>query len=60
MIPAAPDFDDTVTALERSGRLLNKVSAVFYDFVSAHSNPAILEINKEGVVADGAALKSDH
>src|SRR6201990_534318 len=45
--PAAPDFDNTITALERSGKLLNKVAAVFYDLVSAHSNPAILEIDKE-------------
>ncbi len=45
--PATPDFANTVTALERSGKLLNKVSAVFYDLVSAHSNPAILEIDKE-------------
>ncbi|MBR1209203.1 M3 family metallopeptidase [Bradyrhizobium sp. JYMT SZCCT0180] len=45
--PAAPDFANTVTALERSGKLLSKVSAVFYDLVSAHSNPAILEIDKE-------------
>ncbi len=45
--PAAPDFSNTITALERSGKLLNKVSAVFYDLVSAHSNPAILEIDKE-------------
>src|ERR1700761_3546345 len=45
--PSAPDFDNTVTALERSGKLLNKVSSVFYDLVSAHSNPAILEIDKE-------------
>src|SRR6478736_5093474 len=45
--PAAPDFANTVTALERSGKLLNKVAAVFYDLVSAHSNPAILEIDKE-------------
>lgn len=45
--PALPDFDNTVTALERSGKLLSKVSAVFYDLVSAHSNPAILEIDKE-------------
>ncbi|RZN18533.1 M3 family metallopeptidase [Bradyrhizobium sp. Leo121] len=45
--PAAPDFDNTITALERSGKLLSKVSAVFYDLVSAHSNPAILEIDKE-------------
>ena len=45
--PAAPDFANTVTALERSGKLLAKVAAVFYDLVSAHSNPAILEIDKE-------------
>src|ERR1700754_3928981 len=40
--PASPDFANTITALERSGRLLSKVAAVFYDLVSAHSNPAIL------------------
>jgi peptidyl-dipeptidase Dcp len=45
--PTTPDFDNTITALERSGKLLNKVSAVFYDLVSAHSNPEILEIDKE-------------
>src|SRR5690242_6702142 len=45
--PATPDFANTITALERSGKLLSKVSAVFYDLVSAHSNPAILEIDKE-------------
>src|SRR6201999_3217936 len=45
--PAAADFANTVTALERSGKLLSKVSAVFYDLVSAHSNPAILEIDTE-------------
>src|ERR1700675_4878017 len=45
--PSAPDFANTVTALERAGKLLSKVSAVFYDLVSAHSNPALLEIDKE-------------
>src|ERR1700733_7679489 len=45
--PATPDFANTVTALERSGKLLSKVSAVFYDLVSANSNPALLEIDKE-------------
>ena len=45
--PAVPDFANTITALERSGKLLSKVSAVFYDLVSAHSNPAILEIDTE-------------
>jgi peptidyl-dipeptidase Dcp len=45
--PATPDFANTITALERAGKLLSKVSAVFYDMVSAHSNPEILEIDKE-------------
>jgi peptidyl-dipeptidase Dcp len=45
--PSAPDFANTITALERAGKLLSRVSAVFYDLVSAHSNPALLEIDKE-------------
>src|SRR6202795_4264138 len=45
--PTLPDFANTVTALERSGKLLSKVSAVFYDLVSADSNPALLEIDTE-------------
>src|SRR5215212_9937349 len=45
--PATPDFANTITALERSGKLLSRVAAVFYDLVSAHSNPALLEIDKE-------------
>src|SRR3954470_20928142 len=45
--PSAPDFANTVTALERSGKLLNRVSSVFYDLVSAHSSAALLDIEKE-------------
>src|SRR5437762_9917138 len=45
--PSEPDFANSITALERSGKLLTKVSAVFYDLVSAHSSPALLEIDKE-------------
>jgi peptidyl-dipeptidase Dcp len=45
--PSAPDFANTITALERSGKLLAKVSAVFHDMVSAHSNPALLEIDRD-------------
>ncbi len=45
--PAAPDFANTITALERSGKLLDRVSLVFSDLVLAHSNPALLEIDKE-------------
>src|SRR6202048_4825345 len=52
--PSAPDFANTITALERSGKLLSKVSAVFYDLVSADSNPALLEIDKEVSLRMGA------
>jgi peptidyl-dipeptidase Dcp len=45
--PAEPDFDNTVTALERSGKLLTRVSSVFYALVSAHSNPELLAIESE-------------
>ncbi|HEX3862130.1 MAG TPA: M3 family metallopeptidase, partial [Stellaceae bacterium] len=45
--PSTPDFANTITALERAGKLLSRVAAVFYDLVSAHSNPALLEVDKE-------------
>lgn len=45
--PAEPTFDNTIAALERSGKLLSKVSAVFYDLVGAHSNPELLKIDSE-------------
>lgn len=45
--PAEPTFENTVTALERSGKLLSKVAAVFYDLVGAHSNPELLKIESE-------------
>src|SRR5438270_2462828 len=45
--PSAPDFANTITALERSGKLLSKVSAVFYDLASAASNPPLPHTAKE-------------
>ncbi len=45
--PAAPTFDNTVVALERAGKLLGKVSAVFYDLVSADSSPELRAIETE-------------
>ena len=44
---AEPDFDNTITALERSGKLLTKVSSVFHTLVGAHSNPELLAIESE-------------
>ncbi len=45
--PSEPDFDNTITALERSGKLLTRVSSVFYALVSAHSNPELLAIESD-------------
>ncbi|RTL51878.1 MAG: M3 family peptidase [Bradyrhizobiaceae bacterium] len=41
---AEPTFENTIVALERSGKLLSKVSAVFYNLVGANSTPELLEI----------------
>jgi len=45
--PSAPDFDNTITALERSGKLLDRVSSIFYTLAAANSNPELLEIERE-------------
>jgi peptidyl-dipeptidase Dcp len=39
--PAQPTFENTVAALERSGRALARVSSVFYALAGAHTNDAI-------------------
>ena len=36
---AAPDFTNTVLALEKSGAMLSRVSSVFFAMTSAHTNP---------------------
>src|SRR5688572_20551599 len=44
---AAPTFANTVEALERSGERLSRVASVFYALSSAHTNDALLEIERE-------------
>ncbi|MBC7413826.1 MAG: M3 family metallopeptidase [Herminiimonas sp.] len=39
--PAAPSFQNTVEAMERSGRLLARVSSVFGNLTGANTNPAM-------------------
>ncbi len=43
---AAPTFDNTVVALERSGRLLGRVSTVFGNLSSAHTNPEMQKVQR--------------
>jgi peptidyl-dipeptidase Dcp len=45
--PAAPTFANTVAALERSGRTLARVSATFFALVGAHSNEALLALERD-------------
>jgi peptidyl-dipeptidase Dcp len=50
---AAPDFENTIAALERSGRLLRDVGAAFWNLSATDTNPALQEIEREmsGVLA---------
>ena len=42
-----PTFDNTIVALERSGRLLDRVASTFFSLASADTNDAINEIRSE-------------
>ncbi|HYI91394.1 MAG TPA: peptidase M3, partial [Beijerinckiaceae bacterium] len=45
--PAAPSFDNTVAALELSGRRLRRLSAVFFNLAGAHTNDVIQAVERE-------------
>src|ERR1700744_583243 len=42
--PAAPAFENTIAALERSGRMLERVNNTFFAVVQANTNPALDKI----------------
>jgi peptidyl-dipeptidase Dcp len=45
--PAPPSFDNTIAAMEQSGRALTRVGNIFHVLVGAHSNDALLTIERE-------------
>jgi peptidyl-dipeptidase Dcp len=45
--PAAPTFDNTIVALERSGRMLDRVSSTFSAVVQANSNTALSKVQTD-------------
>jgi peptidyl-dipeptidase Dcp len=45
--PAPPSFDNTIAALEKSGRALHRVDDVFGHLVGTDSDDALLEIERE-------------
>lgn len=42
-----PTFANTIVALEKSGRLIDKVASVFYNLSGAHTNDALQAIERE-------------
>ncbi|GAA4774667.1 peptidyl-dipeptidase Dcp [Stakelama sediminis] len=55
--PAAPTFDNTLVAMEKSGQLLNRATNIFFNIVSANSDPALLKV--QSTVAPELAAHSD-
>ncbi|WP_270291543.1 peptidyl-dipeptidase Dcp [Enterobacter ludwigii] len=55
---AAPDFNNTVLALEKSGAMLSRVSSVFFAMTSAHTNDD-LQALEEQISTGLAALAND-
>lgn len=55
---AAPDFNNTVLALEHSGGLLSRVSNVFFAMTSAHTNDYLQQL-EEAIATELAALSND-
>lgn len=45
--PGPPTFENTIVAMERSGRLLTRVNRVFSNLAGAHTNDTIQEVQRE-------------
>jgi len=45
--PEAPSFDNTMVAMERSGRMLDRVNKVFFNLSSSNTNDEIDKIQEE-------------
>lgn len=45
--PAAPTFDNTILAMERSGQILNRSTLVFYNLTGANTNDALEKLDVE-------------
>jgi peptidyl-dipeptidase Dcp len=56
-----PTFDNTIAAMERSGRMLDRVNSAFFGVVQANTNPALdkvqtVEAPKLAAYVGGAAI----
>ncbi len=60
--PSPPTFDNTIGALERSGRLLDRASTAFFTIAGSHATDAVREIEAEispRLTAHGDAIHMD-
>lgn len=44
--PAAPTFDNTIVAMEKSGRMLDRVTEAFFGVVQANTNPTLDKVQE--------------
>ena len=44
---AAPTFDNTIVAMEKSGRMLDRVNNAFFGVVQANTNPALDKVQTD-------------
>ena len=44
---ASPTFDNTIAAMEKSGRMLDRVASAFFGVVQANTNPALDQVQTE-------------
>lgn len=56
--PLAPDFANTLLALEQSGALLTRVTSVFFAMTAAHTNDELQHLDEE-FSAELASLAND-
>ncbi|MGA7155991.1 MAG: peptidyl-dipeptidase Dcp [Acidobacteriaceae bacterium] len=47
--PAAPTFENTIVALEKTGQLLNRVTLVFFGVTQANTNPTLQKVQNEEI-----------
>ena len=44
---AAPDFDNTIAAFDRSGRLFSRIALFFFNLASSETSPALQAVERE-------------
>ncbi|MBY6128536.1 M3 family metallopeptidase [Qipengyuania aquimaris] len=60
--PEAPTFENTIVALEKSGRMLGRVARVFFNLTGTNTTPGLDAINKEispKLTAHGDSIRLD-